>query len=89
MDEKNEDFDAKITVFKWRKLTIGVRQIYNWRSLAYVCILFIYLFIFMPYVSMHYKKVVSDGLIFIYKISISSRNMSFMAKNFPLFHFFV
>ena len=29
MDEKNEDFDAKITVFKWRKLTIGVRQIYN------------------------------------------------------------
>ena len=42
----------------------------------------------MPYVSMHYKKVVSDGLIFIYKISINSRNMSFMAKNFPLFHFF-
>ena len=55
----------------------------------YFIYLFIYLFIFMPYVSMHYKKVVSDGLIFIYKISISSRNMSFMAKNFPLFHFFV
>ena len=27
--KRMKTFDAKITVFKWRKLTIGVRQIYN------------------------------------------------------------
>ena len=30
MDEWNDNFDAKITVFKWKKLTIGLHQIISW-----------------------------------------------------------
>ena len=35
MDEWNDNFDAKITVFKWKKLTIGLHQIKSWITSPY------------------------------------------------------
>ena len=40
MDEWNDNFDAKINVFKWKKLTIGLHQIKSWITSPYVGIFF-------------------------------------------------
>lgn len=50
MDEWNDNFDAKINVFKWKKLTIGLHQIKSWITSPYVGIFF------WLYVGEQYKK---------------------------------